>query len=92
MPAAAADLGLEIEVRRFAEGTRTARRRGRFAIGGTAPFGHPASLPTLVDPDLLDHDEVWAAAGTPDSVFALSPEALVRATGGRVCDVRAGGD
>ncbi len=58
-----------------------------FAIGGTPPFGHPSPLPTLVDPDLLGHDVVWAAAGTPDSVFALSPDVLVTRSGGRVTDV-----
>lgn len=58
-----------------------------FAIGGTPPFGHPATLPTLVDRDLLAHEVVWAAAGTPDSVFPLSPDVVVRRSGGRVADV-----
>lgn len=50
-----------------------------FAIGGTPPFGHPAPLPTLLDPHLRRHDEVWAAAGTPTDVFRLTPDDLVRA-------------
>ncbi len=62
-----------------------------FAIGGTPPFGHPAPLPTLVDRDLLDHEVVWAAAGTPDSVFPLSPDVVVRRSGGRVADVATAG-
>jgi prolyl-tRNA editing enzyme YbaK/EbsC (Cys-tRNA(Pro) deacylase) len=47
-----------------------------YAIGGTPPFGHPTALPTLIDPVLLDHDIVHAAAGTPDSCFAIDPETL----------------
>ncbi|MBC8365611.1 MAG: YbaK/EbsC family protein [Actinobacteria bacterium] len=58
-----------------------------FAIGGAPPFGHPAPLPTLIDPDLLGYDEVWAAAGRPDSVFPLSPEALVEGSGARTVEV-----
>lgn len=59
------------------------------AIGGTAPFGHPAPLRVLVDRDLLGHAQVWAAAGTPDTVFPLSSDDLVTATRGRVADVAA---
>jgi prolyl-tRNA editing enzyme YbaK/EbsC (Cys-tRNA(Pro) deacylase) len=55
-----------------------------FAIGGTPPFGHPKPLTVLIDTDLLGFDEVWAAAGAPDAVFALSPKDLVEASGGRV--------
>ncbi len=61
-----------------------------FAIGGTPPFGHPRPLTVLVDRDLLVYDEVWAAAGTPDAVFSLSPDDLVRASGGRVVELAAG--
>ena len=52
-------------------------------IGGVAPVGHPAPLPTLVDVDLARHQVVWAAAGHPHSVFATSYDELVRITGGR---------
>ena len=58
-----------------------------FASGGAPPFGHPAPLPTLVDPHLLTFDEVWAAAGRPDSVFPLTPEALVAGSGARPVDI-----
>ena len=61
-----------------------------FAIGGTPPFGHPRPLTVLVDRDLMGYDEVWAAAGTPDAVFSLSPDDLVRASGGRVVELAAG--
>lgn len=50
-----------------------------FAIGATPPFGHPTPLPTLLDPHLSEHDEVWAAAGTPRDVFPLTPSDLLRA-------------
>lgn len=63
------------------------RRATGFAIGGTPPFGHPSPLRTVVDRDLLAHDEVWAAAGSPDSVFPLAPRTLVERSGGTVTDV-----
>jgi prolyl-tRNA editing enzyme YbaK/EbsC (Cys-tRNA(Pro) deacylase) len=65
------------------------RERTGFAIGGVPPAGHPAPIRTLVDRDLLAHDVVWAAAGTPRDVFACSPQQLVELTGGQVADVRA---
>jgi prolyl-tRNA editing enzyme YbaK/EbsC (Cys-tRNA(Pro) deacylase) len=58
-----------------------------FAIGGVPPLGHARTLRTFVDRDLLQYDEVWAAAGTPNSVFAVAPEQLVRVAGGTVADV-----
>jgi len=144
--AAASDAGLEIDVERFPEGTRTAadaaravgcdvaqivkslvfmadaapilalasganrvdaRRLGEalsaaevrradgdearaatgFAIGGIPPFGHDRPLTVLIDRDLLSHDRLWAAAGLPDAVFAITPDALVQASGGRVVDL-----
>ena len=142
--AAAADLGLELDVRRYPEGTRTAvdaanaigcavgqivkslvfggvdgvvlaltsganrvdtrtlgeligaevtrvdadqvRTATGFSIGGTPPFAHPAPIPTFIDRDLLDHEIVWAAAGTPDSVFSIEPGRLVDLCGGTVAD------
>ncbi len=61
-----------------------------YAIGGVPPFGYPRPLRTAIDEDLLDYDEVWAAAGTPRDVFALAPGDLVRLTGGTVAVLRAG--
>jgi prolyl-tRNA editing enzyme YbaK/EbsC (Cys-tRNA(Pro) deacylase) len=55
-----------------------------FAIGGVAPYGHPAPLRTLIDEDLLAHEQVWAAAGTPRHVFPLTPVQLVERSGGTV--------
>jgi prolyl-tRNA editing enzyme YbaK/EbsC (Cys-tRNA(Pro) deacylase) len=65
-----------------------ARSATGFAVGGTPPFGHPSPVPVFVDRDLLQYREVWAAAGTPDSVFPLTPEALVRLTNGQVVDLK----
>ncbi len=64
-----------------------ARAATGYAVGGTPPFGHPEPVRTFVDPDLLAHDEVWAACGTPDAVFAISPADLVRLSDGVVADV-----
>ena len=55
-----------------------------YAIGGTPPVGHDTDLPVVCDRDLTDLDEVWAAAGTPTTVFPLTPAQLVSVTGARV--------
>lgn len=60
-----------------------------FAIGGVPPAGHGEPIDTLVDQDLLSLGELWAAAGTPQTVFPIAAEELVRVTGGRVADVAA---
>jgi Cys-tRNA(Pro) deacylase len=141
--AAARDLGLDIDVRTFPDGTKTAadaaaaigvevgqivkslifavdgevvlayvsganqlderklaavaggRKAGRvdadavreatgYPIGGVPPFGLANPLPVFIDEDLLVFDVVWAAAGTWNDVFAISPPELVRASGGVV--------
>ena len=58
-----------------------------FAIGGVPPLGHVKQLTVLFDRDLLKHARVWAAAGTPESVFAVIPSRLAHATGARVIDL-----
>ncbi len=55
-----------------------------FAIGGIPPLGHARALAAYIDPDLLVYDEVWAAAGTPSSVFAVDPNKLKTAIGAAV--------
>lgn len=50
-------------------------------IGGVAPVGHPAPVPTYIDVELKEHGELWAAAGTPHSVFDISYEDLLQVTG-----------
>ena len=59
-----------------------------FPIGGVPPFGHATGLRVSVDPDLLQYEVVWAAAGTWHDVFALTPSQLVAASGGVVVDVK----
>ena len=59
-----------------------------FAIGGVPPLGHDRPLVTLIDEDLLGFEEVWAAAGTPNAVFRLSPSDLSDLTGGRIGDLK----
>ncbi len=59
-----------------------------FAIGGVPPLGHDRPLVTLIDEDLLAFEEVWAAAGTPNAVFRLSPKDLGDLTGGRIGDLK----
>jgi prolyl-tRNA editing enzyme YbaK/EbsC (Cys-tRNA(Pro) deacylase) len=76
------------EVRRAT--AEEAREATGFAIGGTPPFGHPGPLRILVDRDLLGYDMLWAAAGTPDSVFPITPDQLVGDTGGSVADFKEG--
>ncbi|MHA6801897.1 YbaK/EbsC family protein [Salinifilum ghardaiensis] len=58
------------------------------AIGGVAPLGHPEPLPTAIDASLAEHPVVWAAAGTPRTVFPTSYEELLRITAGTGVAVR----
>jgi prolyl-tRNA editing enzyme YbaK/EbsC (Cys-tRNA(Pro) deacylase) len=58
-----------------------------FAIGGVPPIGHKMRPITLIDPVLTTYTEIWAAAGTPQAVFRLTPSELVTLTGGRVAPV-----
>ena len=82
--ALAARLGREKIQRATPEQVREATGQ---AIGGVAPTGHPAALTTIVDEDLAAFPEIWAAGGTPHTVFPLTYSELVRLTGGRVSKV-----
>ncbi|MFJ7157372.1 YbaK/EbsC family protein [Streptomyces sp. NPDC101118] len=57
------------------------------AIGGVAPVGHPRQLPTVVDAALTEYPRVWAAAGTPHTVFPTTAEELLHLTGGLLLPV-----
>ena len=59
-----------------------------FVIGGVPPIGHLEKLEIFIDEDLLHYDEIWAAAGNPNSVFRLSPSELVQMTRGRVVSIK----
>lgn len=58
-----------------------------FAIGGVPPFAHASPMQVFIDEDLVRFETVWAAAGTPRAVFAVSPSALVKALGAKVIKV-----
>ena len=68
---------------------RAVREATGYPIGGVPPFGHATVLPVFLDRDLLGHDVVWAAAGTPSDNFAITPAELVRASGATVADLAA---
>ncbi len=61
-----------------------------FPIGGVPPFGHTKQLRVFIDPDLLQFEEVWAAAGTWNDVFGIEPHKLVEASGGALTDLKRG--
>jgi len=63
------------------------RERTGFVIGGVPPLGHREPIRTFIDQDLLAFDEIWAAAGTPRAVFRLTPDDLLRITGGEVAEI-----
>ena len=64
------------------------RQATGYAIGGVPPIRpHVSLLETFCDQDLLEYEEVWAAAGRPDTVFPIHPRELVRITNGRVADL-----
>ncbi|MFP5283261.1 MAG: YbaK/EbsC family protein [Actinomycetes bacterium] len=56
-------------------------------IGGVAPIGHPARVPTLVDRDLAAYEQLWAAGGIPHAVFPLTYAELLTLTGGTETEV-----
>ena len=63
------------------------RQHTGFGIGGVPPLGHREALEILIDADLLEHEAIWAAAGTPHAVFRLTPAELLHIAGNRVTRV-----
>jgi prolyl-tRNA editing enzyme YbaK/EbsC (Cys-tRNA(Pro) deacylase) len=59
-----------------------------YAIGGVAPVGHAKAVKLLLDKDLRRFARIWAAGGTPYSVFPLTPDELARLTGAAWSDVK----
>ena len=59
-----------------------------YPIGGVPPLGLATQMRIFIDPDLMQYDEVWAAAGTWNDVFSVSPRELATATAGVVVDLR----
>ena len=81
---AAAFFNVERLGRASAEEARTATG---FAIGGIPPCGHLERLEAVIDQDLMQWDQIWAAAGAPDAVFRLTPAELVRVTSATIAQV-----
>ncbi|MFJ3444794.1 YbaK/EbsC family protein [Streptomyces sp. NPDC086081] len=79
------ELGAEQVTRAKAE---VVRETTGYAIGGVPPFGHRTRTRVLADRSLLARDIVWAAAGTPYTVFPMAPRDLVAHAGGTLVDVR----
>ena len=63
------------------------KARTGFSIGGVSPLAHSTPCTTLIDRELFRYAEIWAAAGHPNGVFRLTPDALVLLTGAPVADV-----
>ncbi|MCA1294590.1 YbaK/EbsC family protein [Paenibacillus sp. alder61] len=64
------------------------RKHTGFVIGGVPPLGHPGPISTWIDEDLLQYEEIWAAAGHPKAVFKLTPQELLQMTNGKVINVK----
>ncbi|MET8448755.1 YbaK/EbsC family protein [Streptomyces sp. NPDC005209] len=79
------ELGAEKVTRAAAD---VVRETTGYAIGGVPPFGHRTRTRVLADRSLLEHDLVWAAAGTPHTVFPMEPKTLIAHAGGTLVDVR----
>lgn len=62
------------------------RAQTGFAIGGVSPIGHLNPSVIFADPRLMEFDEIFAAAGTPNHVFNAAPEALMSACNATVCE------
>jgi len=64
------------------------RKHTGFVIGGVPPIGHLEKLEIFIDEDLLKYEEIWAAAGSPNAIFRLTPSDLIKMTGGRVVSIK----
>jgi len=59
-----------------------------FAIGGVPPLSHAQKMETYLDEGLLQYETIWAAAGTPNPIFELTPADLQKMTGGKAVRVK----
>lgn len=64
------------------------REKTGFVIGGVPPLAHATTPATFIDEALMDHGEIWAAAGTPFAVFRLTPQELRKISDGEVVSVK----
>jgi len=65
-----------------------AREQTGYPIGSVPPVAHEKPIQTFIDQDLLDYEDVWAAAGTPNAVFRIKSKDLPLITNGRILGVR----
>jgi len=89
MAAVAAERGVDESAVRMADADEVREATG-YAIGGVPPFCHHGDhgpVPTYLDDTLTDYETVWAAAGTPETVFPISPEELQSCADATVLDV-----
>lgn len=59
-----------------------------FVIGGVPPIGYKFNIQTLIDEDLAEYEIIWAAAGTPYSVFEISPKDLIVLSQAKMVDIK----
>ncbi|GCE12686.1 YbaK/EbsC family protein [Tengunoibacter tsumagoiensis] len=64
------------------------RQHTGYAVGGVPPLAHAEKLETFIDEDLLQYEQLWAAAGTPFAVFPLTPVELQTMTSGEVVSIK----
>jgi prolyl-tRNA editing enzyme YbaK/EbsC (Cys-tRNA(Pro) deacylase) len=64
------------------------RRLTGYPIGGVPPLAHTTPLRILIDRDIMEHEEIWAAGGTPRAVFPTTPQELARMTQGELADIK----
>lgn len=64
------------------------REKTGYVIGGIPPLGHKQPIETYVDEDLLQYNELWAAAGTPNAVFSLESSLIASLTNGKIISVK----
>jgi prolyl-tRNA editing enzyme YbaK/EbsC (Cys-tRNA(Pro) deacylase) len=64
------------------------RQKTGFVIGGVPPIGHLEKMEIYIDEDLMNYEEIWAAAGTPNAVFKLTPSDLIKMTSGRIISIK----
>jgi prolyl-tRNA editing enzyme YbaK/EbsC (Cys-tRNA(Pro) deacylase) len=69
-------------------GAELVRAATGYSIGGVPPFGHSSELPVFMDSDLERYGVVWAAAGRPDAVFAISPARLAELSGADLAELK----
>jgi prolyl-tRNA editing enzyme YbaK/EbsC (Cys-tRNA(Pro) deacylase) len=89
-----------IDFRKLAELFQVGRKRIRlatadvvlartgFPAGGVPPFGFTQPLPTYIDWRVFDQSLVFGGGGDDRTMLLITPQELLRVTGGQIVDVR----